>query len=119
MCLRVNLYGVDSGAGTHVSMFIHLMQGDFDSLVEWPFRGRIVLTVIDQSEAEQHHISETLIPGPGLQAFLRPHTLRNRQGYGYVDMVSHQTLWTRGYIKNNTMLVQVEADLGIWQNLHL
>ena len=111
MCLRVNLYGVDSGASTHVSTFIHLMQGDFDSLVDWPFPGRIVLTVIDQSEAEQHHVSETLISRPGLQAFLRPRTPRNHKGYGYVEMISHPTLRTRGYVKNNTMVIQVEIVL--------
>ena len=111
MCPRVNLYGVDSGASTHVSMFLHLMQRNFSSLVDWPFPERIVLTVIDQSEAEQHRVSEMLISRPGLQAFLRPRTPRKHKGYGYVEMISHPALRTRGYVKNNTMMIEVEIVL--------
>eukprot|EP00794_Sanderia_malayensis_P018046 gene18046-19855_t len=111
MCLRVNLYGVDSGSSTHVSMFVHLMQGDFDSILSWPFPGKIILTAVDQSEDEQFHVRETLVSRPGLQAFLRPKTPRNHKGYGYVEMISHTVLRTREYIKNNTMIVHVCVEI--------
>ena len=111
MCLRVNLNGVDSGASTHVSMFVHLMQGDFDSILPWPFPGKITLAAVDQTEAEQFHVTETLVSRPGLQAFLRPKTPRNHKGYGYVEMISHTVLRTREYIKNNAMIVHVSISL--------
>ena len=110
MCLRVNLFGVDSGASTHVSMFVHLMQGDFDSILPWPFPGKIILTAVDQSENEQIHVSETLVSRPGLQAFLRPRAPRNHKGYGYVEMIAHTILRTREYIKNNSMIVHVRVE---------
>ncbi|XP_065070864.1 TNF receptor-associated factor 6-like isoform X2 [Rhopilema esculentum] len=112
MCLRINLNGVDSGASTHVSMFIHLMQGEFDSILQWPFPGQIKLMAVDQSEEEQVHVTETLLSRPNLQAFIRPRTPRNHKGYGYVEMISHIVLHSREYIKNNSMIVHVSVSLN-------
>lgn len=110
MCLRVNLNGIDSGSHTHVSMFVHLMQGEFDSIVEWPFPYGLTFTIMDQdSRGEPQHVKETLYARPSLQAFVRPTTPRNHKGYGYVEMVPHNTLRTNGYLKNNTMVVKVEV----------
>ena len=68
LCLRINLNGIDSGAHTHVSMFVHLMQGEFDSIVQWPFPGSIVLTIMDQdAQGEPQHVRETLNARPSLQ----------------------------------------------------
>jgi len=108
MCLRVNLNGIDSGVGTHVSMFVHLMMGEFDSIIDWPFPGTITLTVMDQIAENPEHIRETLAARSSLQAFLRPKTNRNHKGYGYVEMVPHQTLRTRNYIREDTMVVRVD-----------
>lgn len=110
MCLRVNLHGVDSGASTHISMFVHLMQGDFDTILPWPFSGKITLTAVDQSENEPLHVTETLVARPGLQAFLRPRASRNHKGYGYVEMISHSVLKTREYLKNNSLIIHVSVS---------
>lgn len=109
MCLRVNLNGIDSGSGSHVSMFVHLMQGDFDSFIDWPFPHSLELTIMDQSPSNPQHIKETLHTRPTLQAFLRPKTPRNHKGYGYVEMIPHLTLRQRGYLQNDTMIVRVDV----------
>ena len=41
MCLRVDANGNSSGTGTHVSLFVYLMQGEYDDDLLWPFRGCI------------------------------------------------------------------------------
>lgn len=115
MCIRVNLNGVDSGLHTHISMFVHLMMGEFDSIVQWPFPGSIHLTIMDQDAVnEPQHIRETLNARPTLQAFLRPRTTRNQKGYGYVEMISHATLESesRGYIRDDSLLVKVEVKMS-------
>lgn len=112
MCLRVNLNGVDSGASTHISMFVHLMQGDFDAILTWPFPGKITLIAVDQSDSDPLNVTETLIARPGLQAFLRPRTSRNHKGYGYVEMISHSVLKTRQYVKNNSFIIHVSVSTG-------
>uniref|UniRef100_H2Y4F5 MATH domain-containing protein n=1 Tax=Ciona savignyi TaxID=51511 RepID=H2Y4F5_CIOSA len=37
MCIRANLDGVETAQGTHLSLFVHLMKGEFDDLLIWPF----------------------------------------------------------------------------------
>ena len=39
LCLQVFPNGYRRGKGTHVSLFMYVMQGPFDSLLKWPFRG--------------------------------------------------------------------------------
>ena len=108
MCLRVNLNGIDSGSNTHVSMFVHLMQGEFDNIISWPFSNGLEITIMDQDQVNPVNIKEELFARPTLQAFLRPTMPRNHKGYGYVEMVTHHALRTRKYILNDTMIVKVE-----------
>ncbi|XP_015777901.1 PREDICTED: TNF receptor-associated factor 6-like isoform X4 [Acropora digitifera] len=112
LCLRINLNGVDSGVGRYIALFVHMMQGDYDSILEWPFTGRITLTILDQSEGTEfrQHISESLIAKPNLLAFQRPTAPRNYKGYGYVEFAPIEHIRDPQYIKNNTMLVRIQID---------
>lgn len=110
MCMRINLNGVDSGLGKHIALFVHMMQGDYDSILEWPFTGRIVLSILDQSDADhRHHLSESLIAKPNLLAFKRPTAPRNYKGYGYVEFAPIEQMREGTYVKNNTMLVKIQV----------
>ncbi|XP_044174918.1 TNF receptor-associated factor 6-like isoform X3 [Acropora millepora] len=112
LCLRINLNGVDCGDGRYIALFVHMMNGDYDSVLEWPFTGRITLTILDQSEGTEfrQHISETLIAKPNLLAFQRPTAPRNYKGYGYVEFAPIEHIRDPQYIKNNTMLVRIQID---------
>ena len=55
MCLNVDANGYGSGKGTHVSVFTYLMRGEFDSHLEWPFRGTITFQLVNQLEDKEHH----------------------------------------------------------------
>ena len=44
MCIRVDAN--DSDAGTHVSVFVYLMRGEYDSRLVWPFRGDITIQLV-------------------------------------------------------------------------
>ena len=109
-CMRINLNGVDSGVGKHVALFIHMMQGDCDDILGWPFTGRIALSILDQSDASEfrHHISETLVAKPNLPAFQRPTAPYNYKGYGYVEFAPIEQIREGQYVKNNTMLVRIQ-----------
>ena len=58
MCLRIDPNGYDSGKGTHVSVFVHLMKGDNDDNLKFPFKGRIVVSLLNQLEDKNHFTSE-------------------------------------------------------------
>ena len=49
--MRINLNGVDDGEGEHVALYMHVMQGDYDATLEWPFKLRKVeFAILDQGE---------------------------------------------------------------------
>ena len=54
MCLRVNANGDNEVKGTHVSVYVCLMQGDNDDNLKWPFNGTIKVSLLNQLEDRQH-----------------------------------------------------------------
>jgi TNF receptor-associated factor 6 len=117
MCLRVNLNGVESGYGTHLSLFVHLMRGEFDDEVTWPFAGKIRLTVIDQGP-EKQHVVEVLEGTERIAAFQRPPagTTRNHKGFGYMEFMPLSRLLSgpmeskgAAYVLNDSLLIRCEV----------
>lgn len=61
MCLSVdaNGYYLPVGPGsskhhTHVSVFVHLMRGDYDGQLKWPFRGSVTIQLLNQLDNKDH-----------------------------------------------------------------
>ena len=54
ICLGVHANGYESGTGTHVSIFVYFMKGEFDDSLKWPFRGVISTRLLDQLKGEDH-----------------------------------------------------------------
>ena len=108
LCIRANLNGVDNGNGSHVSLFIHFMRGDFDDILDWPFKGRITMTIMDQGEHRQH-IVEVLESKPTLAAFQRPHSNRNHKGFGYIEFAPIGLIENSSYVKNDTLIIKAEV----------
>lgn len=59
MQLQVYPNGDGPGRGTHVSVKVALMPGEFDELLCWPFRGVITLYLVNQRK-ESRHIAHQL-----------------------------------------------------------
>lgn len=108
ICIRANLNGVDSARGSHLSIFVHFMQGEFDDILEWPFSGRIMLSVLDQNPTCElrSHVVETLLAKPTLAAFQRPTTPRNHKGFGYMEFLPLSVLDNSTYIRNDTLIIK-------------
>ena len=62
MCLSVYPNGVGSVKGTHVTVFISLMKGDNDENLKFPFKGRIVVSLLNQLEDKKHLTTELWSP---------------------------------------------------------
>ena len=43
ICLGVHANGIGDGEGTHVTVAVHLMRGEFDDLLKWPFHGEVTI----------------------------------------------------------------------------
>lgn len=86
LCMRLHLQlPTAQRCANYISLFVHTMQGEYDSHLPWPFQGTIRLTILDQSEApiRQNH-EEIMDAKPELLAFQRPTIPRNPKGFGYV-----------------------------------
>ena len=47
MCLSVHPYGTGAGTGTHVSVHLNIMKGEFDDQLLWPFLREITVQLVN------------------------------------------------------------------------
>ena len=59
MCVRVTAGGSGNGETTHLSVHLYLMKGEYDHMLKWPFRGSIIIRLINQIGDECHHEQTT------------------------------------------------------------
>ena len=66
MCLRVTANGEGSGKGTHITVVVYLMKGEFDDQLEWPFRGDITIRLLSQ-QGDGGHYARTIRGAEGVR----------------------------------------------------
>uniref|UniRef100_A0A8C7X9T5 TNF receptor-associated factor n=1 Tax=Oryzias sinensis TaxID=183150 RepID=A0A8C7X9T5_9TELE len=109
LCLRLHLQTPTAPrCSNFISLFVHTMQGVFDSHLTWPFQGTIRLAILDQGPEGQHHM-EVMETKPDLQAFQKPINQRNPKGFGYVTFMHRSLLSQRAYVKDDTLLIRCEV----------
>jgi hypothetical protein len=111
MCLRSNLYY--SEGEEHLGIFLHLVRGENDDCLTWPWVGSITLTVFNQREGIlREHFSESMDSMPGLAAFDRPDEERNKRGFGFQEFIRVNSLYTGGFIMpmhEDTLVIKAEV----------
>lgn len=114
LCFCIYLNGKDSGLGKYISIYAHMMQGEYNDVVEWPFKGTVTLSILDQSESTEprQHISKSFTGVPNTMSFKKPMVPCNFIGYGYLDFVQIEQIREPWYLKDDTMLVKVEIKEG-------
>lgn len=68
--MRLGIFpkGVDGGTNNHMSAYVYLMKGKHDSIVNWPFRGVVEITL---HNAEVQKVSSAgEYPGFPIEGFL-------------------------------------------------
>ncbi len=48
MALEISAYGEGAGKGTHVSVYIRIMRGEYDDLLRWPLKASVTIQLISQ-----------------------------------------------------------------------
>ncbi|KAB0380010.1 hypothetical protein FD755_007794 [Muntiacus reevesi] len=116
-CTRAYLNGDGSGKGAHLSLYFVVMRGEFDSLLQWPFRQRVTLMLLDQS-GKKNHIMETFKADPNSSSFKRPDGEMNI-ATGCPRFVAHSTLENakNTYIKDDTLFLKMAVDLSDLEDL--
>lgn len=107
---RIDPNGDGPGKNTHLSVFIIVMKGEYDAILPWPFKKKVMFTVIDQQgdPAKRKNVTDHFTPGNNLESFARPTQEKNITGYGFPQFISHEELYSRCYLVDDTLFLQVE-----------
>ena len=110
MCLEIYANGNGDGLGTHVSVFMYLMRGEFDFCLKWPFRGGVFIRLLNQNDTKRYfpaeiRFSEAVIAqGGGRQ--VTDANKASSSAFGLHQFISHAEL-APNYLKNDTLYFEV------------
>ena len=100
MCLTVDANGSGPGRGTHLSVYVCLMKGEFDDQLKWPFRGTVTFKLMNQEE-DSDHVIKTANSMEVPDCCSRVMTdERTDNAWGLVKYLSHADLQPK-YLKND------------------
>ncbi|XP_068721867.1 TNF receptor-associated factor 5-like [Montipora capricornis] len=105
------LNGLGQGKGTHLSLYVVIMKGEYDAILPWPFHQRVDFVLIDQDDdigVRQNKIWR-LSCDRDSDYFKRPNKVKSL-GFGCPKFVSLDTLRTRHYIRDNTIFIRIDVD---------
>lgn len=113
------LNGNGSGEGSHLSIYIRVLPGEYDNLLEWPFSYKVTFSILDQSDpslSKPQHITETFNPDPNWKNFQKPSSSRNSLdestlGFGYPKFISHEEIKKRNYIRDNAIFLKASIEI--------
>ena len=116
MCLRIDAYGEGNGKGTHISVYVFLMKGDNDDNLKFPFKGRIVVTLLNQLEDRNHHTRELWSPDSNVSEEYSGRVTtgkRSDKGWGIPQFIPHDDLNYNSnkncqYLKNDCLFFRVD-----------
>lgn len=112
MRARLFLAGDGSGKRTHLSIFFVLMRGEYDSILEFPFKYKIIFTLFDQT-GQRKHIVDSFRPDTKSNSFQRP-TSEMNVGSGLpkfapLSLIQHDN---SAYVRDNTMMIRIMVDFN-------
>ncbi len=106
--IRLYLNGVDDGSGRYVSLFIHMMKGEYDDFLQWPLNGTITLSIMDRSDARHNDISQIVQTTRNSSAFQRPREAICRKGCGFVKFALIEKVFCPQYVKDDKLFLKIE-----------
>ena len=111
--LLVDAYGHSSGAGTHVSVFVQIIQGEYDDTLTWPYTGTVTYEIINWKEDRNHvkmtldfSIASAIANGCGK----KPTKESNNKARGNSKVLPHDELYYASenqYIYNDTLYIKI------------
>ena len=107
VCARIYLNGDGIGKGTHISIFFGVMRSQYDALLRWPFRQKVIFMLLDQDNVE--HVIDTFRTDPNSSSFQRPRKETDITS-GCPMFCSLAELNNHAYVRDDTMFVKVIVD---------
>ena len=108
VCLCIIANGEGPAQGHYTSVLIHMMRGEFDDQLQWPFRGIITVMLVDQEGGEDHWSQQVHITKrtPDEVADRVQKSERTKKGWGLFQYIPHSKLEPK-YLKNDRLCFQI------------
>ena len=108
MCLSVCANGFGEGKGTHISVYIYLMKGEFDEYLTWPFQGKITIKLMNQDRDVGHCVKEIAFDATVPKASNRVQSReRNVTGCGLETFTPYANLQSYKYLKYDSLQFEI------------
>jgi len=106
-----------SSDNRNLSLFIHMMRGDYDDTLIWPFSGHITLSLIHPTDPEQT-ICLKMQSSAKFEAFRRCSfgnsgnevPSLNPKAFGYNQFVAIDEVLQNGFIKNDLIVIKIIVE---------
>ena len=109
MCACVYLNGDGVGRGTHVSVYVAMMKGEFDGILPWPFRQKVTITLCAQSSTVSDY-TISFYPDPQSPTYQRP-TSELTPATGVPQFKSLDTLRTSTcFVVSDTIFLRISVN---------
>ena len=111
MRLVVYANGVSDGGGTHVTVSIQIIQGEYDDTLTWPYTGTVTYEIINWKE-DSNHVKKTSDFSEVSARFRNKPTGENsNKGLGHLKALSHKELYGSNsqYINNDILYIRVSS----------
>lgn len=105
-CVRLNISAKFPGL---IGLHVHLMQSDNDYHLDWPFRGRIKISMIHRNLNETQH--DTIMSKPDIKAFHRPSQEISPRGFGFLEYAGIEQVLANGFVVNDTLSLKVQLSI--------
>ena len=113
MCARIYLNGDGMGRGTHISVFLVVLRGQYDAILRWPFRQKVTFMLFDQDNVQ--HVIKAFRPDPNSPSFQRPRRETNIAS-GCPMFCSLTELNNHAYVRDDKMFLKIIVDITDFLN---
>ncbi|RXN01108.1 TNF receptor-associated factor 1 [Acipenser ruthenus] len=110
LCLRLYPRGDGVGRGSHASLFLCVMRGEWDDVLPWPFRHRVTFSCLDASGGGSD-VREAFLPDPLSASFQKPRAAVNVAS-GCPLFIRHSLLLAphNPYLRNDTLYIKAVIE---------
>ena len=103
----------DSNNTGEVGCFIHIMKGEFDDKLKWPFIYRFKFVLFNQNRNEDNHVWSDEVTKDDLQRlpefFQKPTEIRNG-GFGTRSFISNTEILTEKYCREDSICLLITVE---------
>lgn len=107
-CIRLTL----SKTKLSLAIILHMLKGNYDHVLTWPFVGEIMISVIHPIDSNIR-LTSVIKANQNSEAFSRPTQKMNPCGFGFPETTAIPDLVQQGFLQNDKLVMLVSARSNV------